>query len=91
MTKADIINAMAAQAGLSKSDAEKALNAMTSAMLKAFAAGDSVHLDRIWTLNVVYKGVRAGRNPRTGEAIIIPASKTVKLTPSKFLKEAVNG
>ena len=91
MTKADLINEMAAQAEISKVAATRAINAMTSSMIKALSSGDSVYLNGLGTIKVISREERTGRNPRTGEKITLLASKTVKLLPSKNLKEAVNG
>lgn len=91
MTKSQLIAEMAAQAGLTKTAAEKALDALTGIILETLATGESVHLDRIGKLSVVARPERAGRNPRTGEALTLPASNTVKFSPSKYVKDAVNG
>ena len=91
MTRADLISEMAAQAGLPKTAAEKALDAMTAAMIKALSSGDPVYINTLGTFKVVHRGAHPACNPRTGEPITVPASKTVKLAPSKHLKDAVNG
>lgn len=90
MTKSQLINEIAAQAGLTKTAAEKALDAMTTAMLKAFSAGDSVHLSALGTFKVVAREEHPGMNPRTGERITIAAYKKIRFTPSKKAKDAVN-
>lgn len=91
MTKIELITEMAEHAGISKSAATRAINAMTSSMIKALSSGDSVYLNGLGTMKVISREERTGRNPRTGEKITLLASKTVKLLPSKNLKEAVNG
>jgi len=89
MNKADLIDAIAADAGLSKADAGKALDATLSNVTKALAGGDSVALIGFGTYSVSQKEARTGRNPQTGQPITIPARKAVKFTVGKALKDAV--
>ena len=78
MNKTDLINAIAAEAGLTKADAAKALNATTAAIANAVKAGDKVTLVGFGTLAPTERPARTGKNPRTGEALTIPAKKVVK-------------
>lgn len=89
MNKADLIDAIAADAGLSKADAGKALDAALANITKALAGGDSVALIGFGTYSVAQKEARTGRNPQTGQPIQIPARKAVKFTVGKALKDAV--
>ncbi len=90
MTKADLVNAMAEKASLSKADAEKALKAFSDAITDALKAGDKVALVGFGTFSVGERAARTGQNPQTGEKIQIPAAKTPKFKPGKALKDAVN-
>ena len=90
MTKADLVNAIAEQAGLSKADAEKALKAFTGAVTQALKAGEKVSLVGFGTFSVGQRAARTGKNPQTGAKIKIPAAKTPKFTAGKALKDAVN-
>ena len=89
MTKTDLIAKVAEQAELSKKDAEKAVTATIEAISAALVAGDKVQLVGFGTFEVRERAERKGRNPRTGEECLIPASRVVKFTPGKALKEAV--
>ena len=90
MTKADMINAMAEKAGLSKADAEKALKGFTDVVTEALKAGDKVSLVGFGTFSVGDRAARIGQNPQTGEKINIPAAKSPKFKAGKALKDAVN-
>ena len=78
MNKTDLINTIAAEAGLTKADAAKALNATTAAIANAVKAGDKVTLVGFGTFAPAERPARTGKNPRTGEALTIPAKKVVK-------------
>jgi len=90
VTKADLVNAMAEKAGLSKADAEKALKAFTDAVTDALKAGDKVALVGFGTFSVGERAARTGKNPQTGAQIKIPAAKSPKFKSGKALKDAVN-
>ncbi len=90
MTKADLVNAMAEKAGLSKTDAEKALKAFADAVTDALKAGEKVALVGFGTFSVSARAARTGKNPRTGAKINIPAAKTPKFKAGKALKDSVN-
>ena len=88
MNKNELIGAIAA-AGLSKKDAEKALNAGIAAVTDALAKGDSVQLIGFGTFSVRERAAREGRNPRTGETVTIAASKTPAFKAGKALKDKI--
>ncbi|AMV72786.1 HU family DNA-binding protein [Desulfuromonas carbonis] len=90
MTKADLVNAMAEKAGLSKTDAEKALKAFADAVTDALKAGEKVALVGFGTFSVSARAARTGKNPQTGAKINIPAAKTPKFKAGKALKDSVN-
>ena len=87
MNKTELINAVAEKAGLSKVDAKKAVEAAVAAVTEALAKGDKVSVIGFGTFAVVEKGERQGINPRTKEAITIPASRTVAFKAGKALKD----
>ena len=89
MNKTELIAAMAENSGLTKKDCEAALAAFTCAVETAMKGGDKVQLVGFGTFEAKERPARVGRNPRTGEECLIPASRVVKFTPGKALKEAV--
>ena len=91
VTKADLVAAIASNAGLKKVEAERALKALTSAVQDALVGGQKVTLVGFGTFSVSHRASRMGRDPQTKKPIEIPASNTVKFKPGKAMKEAVNG
>ena len=89
MNKADLITKIAANSGLSKKDSEKALTATIDAITAALQGGEKVQLVGFGIFDVKQRAARTGRNPKTKEAIKIPASKTPQFKAGKALKEAV--
>jgi len=89
MTKADLIEKIASGAGLSKTEAGKALDATIDAVKFALKKGQKVTLVGFGTFSVVKRKARKGRNPRTGADIKIPAAKRPKFIAGKNLKDAV--
>jgi DNA-binding protein HU-beta len=90
MNKTDLVNAVAEGAGISKSDAAGAIEAMVGAVTGALKGGDAVSLIGFGTFSVKQRAARTGRNPRTGESIQIKASKLPAFKAGKALKDAVN-
>ena len=89
MNKAELINATAEKAGLSKKDTETAINAAIDAISAALAQGDKVQLVGFGSFEVRARAARTGRNPKTKETIKIPASKVPVFKPGKALKDTV--
>ncbi|MBQ9937222.1 MAG: HU family DNA-binding protein [Oscillospiraceae bacterium] len=89
MTKAELINAIADKAGLTKKDADAALKAVVDSITEALKAGDKVQLVGFGTFEVRARGERTGRNPRTKATITIPASKAPAFKAGKALKDAI--
>ena len=89
MNKTELINAVADKTQLSKKDAEAAITATVDAITEALTQGEKVQLVGFGSFEVKTRAARVGRNPRTGEECLIPASRVVKFTPGKALKEAV--
>ena len=90
MNKSELIDAIAADAGLSKADAGKALDATLSAVTGSLRKGDAVSLVGFGTFQVKSRAARTGRNPQTGATIQIAAAKVPGFKAGKALKDAVN-
>ncbi|NOY39887.1 MAG: HU family DNA-binding protein [Nitrospirae bacterium] len=89
MTKSDLIDKVASDAGLSKADAGKALDAVLENIKKSLKKNQKVTLVGFGTFSVTKRKARKGRNPRTGEEIKIAAAKVPKFIPGKGLKDAI--
>ncbi len=89
MNKTQLIDAIAKSANLNKKQAEAALNAFTATVADALKAGDKVQLIGFGTFEVRERGARTGRNPKTGAAIQIAASKTPAFAAGKGLKDSI--
>lgn len=89
MNKTELVAAVATKADLSKKDAEAAVKAVLDAVTEALADGDKVALVGFGTFEVKERAARTGKNPRTGEAIEIPASKVPSFKAGAALKSAV--
>jgi len=90
MNKAQLIDAMAEKAGLSKADAKKALDAFVDSTTDALKGGDRVALIGFGSFAISERGARTGRNPQTGKEISIPAKKVVKFKAGAELADAVS-
>jgi DNA-binding protein HU-beta len=90
VNKNDLIAAVAERSELSKADAAKAVEGVFDAITSALKAGDEVRLIGFGTFAVAHRAASEGRNPRTGEAISIPASNQPKFKPGKVLKDSLN-
>ena len=90
MNKAELINAIAEQANLSKADAGRSLDALTKTVEATLKGGDSITLVGFGTFEVKARAARTGRNPQTGSEIAIPASNVPSFKPGKGLKDARN-
>ncbi|MCD6234883.1 MAG: HU family DNA-binding protein [Candidatus Marinimicrobia bacterium] len=89
LSKADLVSKIAADAGITKDQAGKALNSFLGAVEDALKAGDKLTLVGFGTFYVAERSARIGVNPATGEKINIAASKAPKFKAGKALKEAV--
>ena len=90
MKKTELIAAIAEQSGLTKKDAEKALNATIDTIIKAVAEGDKIQLTGFGTFDQRQRNARTGVDPRTGNSIEIPASKVPAFKAGKGFKDIVN-
>lgn len=89
MNKSELIDAIAANGGLSKADAGKALDATIASVTEALKSGDTVTLVGFGTFGVKERAARTGRNPQTGATLEIKASKVPSFKAGKGLKDAV--
>lgn len=90
MNKNDLIAAVSDNAGLSKADAGKAVDAVFDSITGSLKSGTEVRLVGFGTFSVTRRQASQGRNPRTGDPIQIPASNQPKFKAGKGLKDAVN-
>ncbi|MBE5882559.1 MAG: HU family DNA-binding protein [Lachnospiraceae bacterium] len=90
MNKAELVAAMADQAGLSKKDTENALKAFTDVVSNELKKGGKIQLVGFGTFEVSERAAREGRNPQSGEPMKIAASKAPKFKAGKALKDLVN-
>lgn len=90
MNKAELIASVADKTGLTKKDSERAVNAVMASIEGALAEGKRVSLVGFGSFEVRDRKARQGRNPRTGEAIQVPAAKVPAFKPGKALRESVN-
>lgn len=90
MNKTELVAAIAEKTGLTKKDAEGAVKAFTDTVAEQLKAGDKIQLVGFGTFEVTERAARTGKNPQTGEAINIPASKAPKFKAGKALKDEVN-
>lgn len=90
MSKTDLVNYIAEEAGLSKADAARALDAFMGGVVKGLKESKKVALTGFCTFNAVDKEAKVGRNPRTGEDVNIPARTAVSVKVGSKLKAALN-
>ena len=89
MNKTELVAAAAEQTGMTKKDTEKALNAAFDVIASALSKGENVQVSGFGIFEVKEREARMGRNPRTGEAMEIAASRTPTFKASKTLKDAL--
>lgn len=90
MNKAELIEAIASKADLTKADAKKALDAFIDTTSGALKKGDRVALVGFGSFSVAKRAARTGRNPKTGVEMQIPAKKVVKFKPGAELSKKVD-
>jgi DNA-binding protein HU-beta len=90
VNKAELIDVIAVNADLSKADATRAIESVLDTITNALKAGDSVNLVGFGSFAVKERAARTGRNPQTGAAINIAASKAPVFKPGKALKDTLN-
>ena len=90
MNKAELVDHVAKSAELTKADAQRAVESVFAGITKTLKQGEDARFVGFGTFSVAKRAATTGRNPRTGEAIKIKASKNAKFKAGKELKEAVN-
>ena len=90
MKKAELVEAVAANAGLTKADADRAIKAFAEVVTKVLKKGDKVAVPGFGTFSVAKRAAREGRNPQTGAVVKIKASKSAKFKQASALKDALN-
>jgi len=90
VNKSELIDAIAAEAKLTKADAGDALDATIAVVTQTLKKGDKIALVGFGTFQVDKRAARKGRNPQTGKPLSIPATNVPKFKPGKTLKDAVN-
>jgi DNA-binding protein HU-beta len=91
MTKSDLIDSLAAKAGAPRPRAEELVNFILDDITEALKRGDKVNISGFGTFTVSNRKARTGRNPKTGEPIEIPASRSAKFKAGKILKDSLGG
>lgn len=91
MTKTDFINRFAEETTWTKKDSEFAINTAIKVISDFLAEGEKLSIVGFGTFEVAERAAREGRNPQTGESLMIKACKMPKFKPAKALKELVNG
>lgn len=89
MNKAELIDAVAHKAGLTKVQAKSAIDSYHETVANTLKSGSSVDIAGFGSFSVLAKAARTGRNPKTGEALQIKAAKVPKFRPGKGLKDAL--
>ncbi|USL45670.1 HU family DNA-binding protein [Priestia megaterium] len=89
MNKTELVDAVATKSELTKQDSKKAVDALFETISNALAKEEKIQLVGFGTFEIRERAERTGRNPQTGEEMIIPASKVPAFKPGKELKEAV--
>ncbi len=90
MNKSDLVQSVADNAGISKADSTKAVDAVFDCITTSLKSGDEVRVVGFGTFSVSHRAATTGRNPQTGETIQIAASMQPKFKAGKTLKDAVN-
>lgn len=89
MNKAELIDAIAAESGLTKADSKRALDALIKSAGETLKKGENITLVGFGSFSIAQRSARTGRNPQTGKEIKIAAKKTVKFKPGSELSESV--
>lgn len=91
MNMTHLVDAVATQQGIAKSDAKKILDGLIAAIMESAAKGEEISLNGFGKFKIKDSPARDGRNPATGETINIAASRKLTFTPAKAVKDKLNG
>ena len=90
MTKAELVDEVGREASLTRKHSEVIVDAVFGAILEALQRGDKIELRGFGSFRVRERGSRTGRNPKTGEGVVVPAKKVPYFKPGKELRELIN-
>jgi integration host factor subunit beta len=90
MTKAELVDEIAQKAGLTRKHSEVIVDAVFSSIVEALQGGDKIELRGFGSFRVRHRAGRTGRNPKTGEGVIVPPKKVPYFKPGKELRELIN-
>ena len=90
MTKAELVDEVGRQASLTRKHSEVIVDAVFSSILEALQRGDKIELRGFGSFRIRKRGSRTGRNPKTGEGVLVPAKKVPYFKPGKELRELIN-
>lgn len=90
MNKDELIKHLAQASEVKAGDVRAVLRVLNQAVAEQLRETQTIRLDGLGTFHLVTREARTGRNPRTGEAVEVPATNTIKFKPASILKEAVN-
>jgi len=90
MTKAELVDEVAQSATLTRKHSEVIVDAVFSSIVEALQHGDKIELRGFGSFRVRHRGSRTGRNPRTGEGVLVPAKRVPYFKPGKELRELIN-
>lgn len=90
MTKAELVEEVSQSATLTRKHSEVIVDAVFSSIVEALQRGDKIELRGFGSFRVRHRGSRTGRNPKTGEGVLVPAKKVPYFKPGKELRELIN-
>ena len=90
MTKAELVEEVGHEAALTRKHSEVIVDAVFSSIVEALQRGDKIELRGFGSFRVRERGRRTGRNPKTGEGVVVPAKKVPYFKPGKELRELIN-
>jgi integration host factor subunit beta len=90
MTKAELVDEIAQEADLTRKHSEVIVDAVFSSIVEALQEGDKIELRGFGSFRVRHRASRTGRNPKTGEGVLVPAKKVPYFKPGKELRELIN-
>lgn len=90
MTKADLVEKVASEAEMTKKDAEQLVEIIFESIIDSLNKGEKIELRGFGSFRVRERNARQGRNPKTGEAVKIPAKRVAYFKPGKELKDSIN-
>jgi len=90
VTKAELVDEVGRQASLTRKHSEVIVDAVFSSILEALQRGDKIELRGFGSFRIRKRGSRTGRNPKTGEGVLVPAKRVPYFKPGKELRELIN-